>query len=98
MCIRDRPVTDPDFELLAVNKAEGFRAGAQFYTLPPLELGRDTGLSLIHILPFYMFGQAMNPIIRADGNPRFAMISTLAGAALNIILDPVFIDVYKRQV
>ena len=42
-------------------------------------------------VPFYMFGQAMNPIIRADGNPRFAMISTLAGAALNIILDPVFI-------
>ena len=42
-------------------------------------------------VPFYMFGQAMNPIIRADGNPRFAMVSTLAGAALNIILDPVFI-------
>ena len=42
-------------------------------------------------VPFYMFGQAMNPIIRADGNPRFAMISTLAGAALNIILDPIFI-------
>ena len=37
------PVTDPDFELLAVNQAEGFRAGAQFYALPPLELGRDTG-------------------------------------------------------
>ena len=33
----------------------------------------------------------MNPIIRADGNPRFAMVSTLAGAALNIILDPIFI-------
>ena len=38
-----------------------------------------------------MFGQAMNPIIRADGSPRFAMISTLAGAVLNIILDPGFI-------
>ena len=37
------PVTDPDFELLAVNRAEGFRAGAQFYALPPLELGRYTG-------------------------------------------------------
>lgn len=37
------PVTDPDFELLAVNKAEGFRAGAQFYALPPLELGCYTG-------------------------------------------------------
>ena len=42
-------------------------------------------------IPFYMFGQAMNPVIRADGSPRFAMISTLAGAVLNIILDPIFI-------
>ena len=37
------PVTDPDFELLAVNRAEGFRAGAQFYALPPLEVGQYTG-------------------------------------------------------
>ena len=37
------PVTDPDFELLAVNRAEGFRAGAQFYALPPLQLGAYTG-------------------------------------------------------
>lgn len=42
-------------------------------------------------IPFYMFGQAMNPIIRADGNPRFAMISTLTGAGINIVLDPIFI-------
>ena len=46
-------------------------------------------------IPFYMFGQAMNPIIRADGNPKFAMVSTLAGAALNIILDPIFIFVFE---
>lgn len=46
-------------------------------------------------IPFYMFGQAMNPVIRADGSPRFAMLSTLAGAAVNIILDPVFIFVFK---
>ena len=46
-------------------------------------------------VPFYMFGQAMNPIIRADGNPKFAMISTLAGAFANIILDPVFIFAFK---
>ena len=37
------PVTDPDFELLAVNRTEGFRAGAQFYALPPLQLGTYTG-------------------------------------------------------
>lgn len=46
-------------------------------------------------IPFYMFGQAMNPIIRADGNPRFAMISTLAGAVINIILDPIFIFLFQ---
>ncbi len=42
-------------------------------------------------IPFYMFGQAMNPIIRSDGSPKFAMLSTLLGAAANIILDPIFI-------
>ena len=42
-------------------------------------------------MPFYMFGQAMNPIIRSDGSPKFAMISTVAGAVTNIILDPIFI-------
>ena len=46
-------------------------------------------------MPFYMFGQAMNPIIRSDGSPRFAMVSTLAGAVVNIILDPVFIFIFK---
>jgi len=46
-------------------------------------------------IPFYMFGQAMNPIIRADGNPKFAMVSTLAGAITNIILDPIFIFTFK---
>lgn len=46
-------------------------------------------------IPFYMFGQAMNPVIRADGNPKFAMASTLAGAVINIILDPIFIFVFK---
>lgn len=44
---------------------------------------------------FYMFGQAINPVIRADGSPKFAMVSTLAGALINIILDPVFIFVFR---
>ena len=46
-------------------------------------------------IPFYMFGQAMNPVIRADGSPKFAMISTLAGAVINIILDPILIFGFK---
>lgn len=40
---------------------------------------------------FYMFGQAMNPIIRSDGSPKFAMAATLAGALTNLVLDPLFI-------
>ena len=46
-------------------------------------------------LPFYMFGQAANPIIRSDGSPKFAMFSTVSGAVVNIILDPIFIFVFR---
>lgn len=46
-------------------------------------------------VPFYMFGQAMNPVIRADGSPKFAMFSTLAGAVVNLIFDPVFIFIFR---
>lgn len=44
-------------------------------------------------IPFFMFGNAMNSIIRADGSPQFAMVSTLAGCIINIILDPIAIFV-----
>lgn len=46
-------------------------------------------------IPFYMFGQMMNPVIRSDGNPKFAMISIMAGAIVNIIFDPICIFVLK---
>ena len=46
-------------------------------------------------IPLYVFGQAMNPVIRSDGSPKFAMASTLAGAVINLILDPVFIYVMR---
>lgn len=44
-------------------------------------------------IPFYMFANGMSSIIRADGNPKFAMLSTLVGAVINVILDPVAIFV-----
>lgn len=46
-------------------------------------------------IPFYMFGQAMNPIIRSDGSPNFAMATLLVGAILNTILDPICIYVFQ---
>jgi putative MATE family efflux protein len=49
-------------------------------------------------LPFMMIGTSLNSMIRADGNPRYSMISMLSGAILNIILDPIFIFVFKLGV
>ena len=48
-------------------------------------------------IPFYMFGQCMNPIIRSDGSPRFAMGSTVAGALINVVLDPKAVKLQKSS-
>ena len=42
-------------------------------------------------IPFFVIGNGLNSIIRADGSPQFAMITTLAGCIINVILDPVAI-------
>lgn len=42
-------------------------------------------------IPFFMMGQTLTPIISADGSPRYSMFAMLTGAALNIVLDPLFI-------
>lgn len=49
-------------------------------------------------LPFMMIGTTLNSIIRADGNPKYAMTSMVLGAVLNVILDPIFIFVFKMGV
>ena len=46
-------------------------------------------------VPFYMFSQAMNPIVRSDGSPGLSMATLLIGAVINIVLDPIFIYVCK---
>lgn len=59
------------------------------------ELSKEYFFYITIGIPFYMFGQAMNPIIRADGSPKFAMFSTLLGAVINTVLDPLFIFGFK---
>lgn len=49
-------------------------------------------------LPFYIIGQGLNSSIRSDGSPKYAMMATIIGAILNIILDPIFIFVFKMNV
>ena len=49
-------------------------------------------------LPFMMIGTTLNSVIRADGSPKYSMTSMVSGAILNIILDPIFIFVFKMGV
>jgi Na+-driven multidrug efflux pump len=58
-----------------------------------IEYAREYFNYLIIGIPFYMFGNAINCIIRADGSPQFAMISTLIGCIINLICDPIAIFV-----
>lgn len=48
--------------------------------------------------PFSMIGTTLNSIIRADGSPRYSMMSMVVGAILNTILDPIFIFVFHKGV
>ena len=43
--------------------------------------------------PFYLMINVLNGIIRVDGSPAYAMVAVVAGAIINIILDPIFIFV-----
>lgn len=47
---------------------------------------------------FQMIGFGMNNFIRGEGNPKIAMFTMLIGALLNIILDPIFIFVFRMGV
>lgn len=48
-------------------------------------------------LPF-IFSSMMSHIIRADGSPRYSMMSVLSGAIANTVLDPIFIFYFKMGI
>ncbi len=62
------------------------------------EYALDYGYIIAIGIPFFMIGTTLNSIIRADGNPKYSMTSMIIGAVLNIILDPIFIFVFKMGV
>lgn len=51
----------------------------------------EYGIVIAIGIPFMMIGTILNSIIRADGSPKYAMVSMLVGAILNIVIDPIFI-------
>lgn len=61
---------------------------------PPL--ARTYGLIVVAGVVFSFLTDVLNPIIRSDGAPIFAMVAQGSGAVANIILDPLFIYVFKQ--
>jgi putative MATE family efflux protein len=56
-----------------------------------LQYASDYFTIILAGIPFSMTGYALNNIIRAEGNPRIAMVSIFISAGLNAVLDPIFI-------
>ena len=50
---------------------------------------------VLAMIPIFILCNMMNSVIRADGSPTWAMLAMLTGAIINIILDPVFIFVFR---
>lgn len=62
------------------------------------EYALNYGYIIVIGLPFAICGITLNGVIRADGSPKYSMTSMVSGAILNIILDPIFIFVFKMGV
>ena len=50
---------------------------------------------ILFAAPLMMFSLVMNNILRYEGKASFAMIGLVTGGVLNIVLDPLFIFVFK---
>lgn len=59
-----------------------------------LEYGRVIVLGL----PLVLIGAGLNPLIRADSSPAFAMGTMILGAVINTVLDPIFIFILHMGV
>lgn len=56
-----------------------------------LPIASDYFSVVIYGVPFLAFAMMGNPVIRAEGKPKFAMYAMMIPAVLNIILDIIFI-------
>ncbi|MDO4175275.1 MAG: MATE family efflux transporter [Eubacteriales bacterium] len=66
------------------------------------ETSFQESLSYTHIiiwgLPFLMLSSSLTAIIRADGNPQYTMKCMMVGAAVNLVLDPIFIFIFHMGI
>jgi putative MATE family efflux protein len=59
-----------------------------------LPIASDYFAVVIYGVPFLAFAMMGNPVIRAEGKPKFAMYAMMIPAVLNIILDIIFIKYF----
>lgn len=59
-----------------------------------LPIASDYFEVIIYGVPFLAFAMMGNPVIRAEGKPKFAMYAMMVPAVLNIFLDIIFIKIF----
>ena len=60
-----------------------------------MQYALDYGRIIVIGFPFMIIYTALNSIIRADGSPKYSMVSMASGAILNIVLDYLFVVVFE---
>lgn len=63
-----------------------------------IEYARQYTSIILIAAPFNVLGVILSNFARTDGNPLLSMYSMLVGALLNVVLDPLFIFVFKLGV
>ena len=56
-----------------------------------------TGITSFGV-PFLLFSIGANPLVRADGSPKYSMMAIVVGAILNTVLDPVFMFIFNMGI
>ncbi|MBQ9019918.1 MATE family efflux transporter [Candidatus Saccharibacteria bacterium] len=65
--------------------------GSAGYSPECQAFARDYLTIILLGFPFYIFTSGAAPLIRASGAPTYSMISTVIGAIINLIFDPIMI-------
>ncbi|HZK35030.1 MAG TPA: MATE family efflux transporter [Bacillota bacterium] len=63
-----------------------------------LPYARDYLSIILYGAVFQYVSFGLNHYIRAEGNPKIAMLSMMIGAVMNIVLDPIFIFVFNMGI
>ena len=77
--------------ILSLLGTNGYSLECQKYALSYLTI-------ILIGLPFYMIQLTLSTLIRVDGSPLYSMVSTLIGAVINLIFDPIFIFLFDMGV